>query len=502
MGFLDRFRRKKASAGPSLAPNPHLNPRVREGGFFSADVGRLLSGWETSSNSIDYYLGTELRPLRARSRRMVRMNPYGKRFVQMIRSNVVGPKGINAQARSVIRKGGRPELDTLANDAIEAAFADWASNHCDYLGRSSWVDLQQMAISCAAQDGEFLFEKVWGNKAGKYGFQLKAIDPELLDVEKNTKTKRGEIRLGVEYDSSGRVIRYHFVKRNQGGTYSSAYRSTEHYSIPAQNIIHGYISEWPDQSRGIPWMHAGLERAKHLEKFDESAIVNARAGASTMAVIHGEGAGGFGGDEEGTGEYEGATLEAYEAGTIKDIGDRMITQLDPAYPHQMYEDFVKATLRAVAGGLGVSYHSLSNDLEGVNYSSIRAGVLEDREIFKGLQEWFIRALVKPVYEDWLRMAVMKEAIKIGQRPLSRPINDYYPAHFQPRRWAWVDPQKDGAANQMALDSRLKSHSQLMREQGDDPDTVWREIQRDQERMKELGIEPVTPMNAPQEGEDG
>jgi len=41
------------------------------------------------------------------------------------------------------------------------------------------------------------------------------------------------------------------------------------------------------------------------------------------------------------------------------------------------------------------------DLEGVNYSSIRAGVLEDREIFKGLQDWFIRSLVMPVFDEWV-----------------------------------------------------------------------------------------------------
>ena len=54
----------------------------------------------------------------------------------------------------------------------------------------------------------------------------------------------------------------------------------------------------------------------------------------------------------------------------------------------------------------------------------------------------------------------------------------------------MDPQKDGAANQLAIASRLKSRSQIMREQGDDPESVWREIQRDQEMMDRLGIAPV------------
>ncbi|MCB0249845.1 MAG: phage portal protein [Anaerolineae bacterium] len=480
-----KFGRQSAPAVRKYAKNPHTNPKVRSAGFFSNDVQRLLSGWDTSSSSIDYYLQSELRELRARSRKMVRANPYGKRFIATIKSNVVGPNGVSIQAQTTRSRKG--DLDVPANDAIEAAFKDWGTRHCDYHGKSTWVDLQHMAISCAAQDGEFIFEKV---QAGKYGFQLKSIDPELLDVRKNHTTKGGgEVRLGVEYDKSGRVVAYHFRKKQ-----NNDYDSGDSYSIVANRIFHGFISEWPDQSRGAPWMHASLERSKHLEKYDESAIVKARSTASTMAVLRtttGEDA--YEGDEE---YADGVTLDQYEAGTIKDIGNREIVNLDSDYPHQMYAQFVKAQLQGIASGLGVSYHALSNDLEGVNYSSIRAGVLEDREVFKGLQNWFIRCLIQPVFEEWLLNAWARRVITIGTRPLNRPPEDYLQAHYQPRRWAWVDPQKDGAANKLAIDERLKSRSQIMREQGDDPESVWREIHRDEQMMKKLGIQPIVKESQP------
>lgn len=498
MGFFDRFRRS-SPARQSMRPNPHSNQNVRSAGFSSMDVGRLLSGWETTSDTIDFYLKDELRQLRARSRKMVRMNPYGKRFISTMKANIVGPNGVTIQAQSMRFKAGEGlVLDTPANDAIEASFKDWACRHCDYTGKSTWIDLQNMAISCSGQDGEYLFRKHYGQ--GKYGFQLQAIDPELLNVEKNTKTKNGEIRLGVEYDKSGRVIRYHFRKKptnlygggyGSGGYGGSGYEGGENYSVKARYIIHGFISEWPDQSRGAPWMHASLERSKHLEKYDEAAIVKARSTAATMAVLTSKrGDEPYTGDEDGEGEYADATLDEFDAGTIKDIGDREVTHLDSDYPHQMYGEFVKSQLRGIASGLGISYHSLSNDLEGVNYSSIRAGVLEDREVFKGIQNWFVRGLIQPVFEDWLAAALMKGAITIGPRPLSRPVEDYLAAHYQARRWAWVDPQKDGNANQLAIDSRLKSPSQVIRDQGDDPESVWREIKRDQDKMAELGISPV------------
>jgi len=68
------------------------------------------------------------------------------------------------------------------------------------------------------------------------------------------------------------------------------------------------------------------------------------------------------------------TIDQYDAGTIKNIGNRKFVNVDSDYPHQMYSAFVKAHLQGIASGLGISYHALANDLEGVNYSSIRAGV--------------------------------------------------------------------------------------------------------------------------------
>jgi capsid protein len=72
-------------------------------------------------------------------------------------------------------------------------------------------------------------------------------------------------------------------------------------------------------------------------------------------------------------------------------------------------------------------------------------------------------------------------------PLRRPVNEYLPAHFQGRRWAWVDPQKDGFANQLAIQQRLKSRSQIIREQGDDPDEVFRACAQDEAKLRELGL---------------
>jgi lambda family phage portal protein len=236
-------------------------------------------------------------------------------------------------------------------------------------------------------------------------------------------------------------------------------------------------------------MHASIERLKHLDKYDEAAMISARYGASKMLLLSSKTGDEYQGDEDGAGRYEGDTLDNVESGTVHDIGDRVPHDFDPKYPHEMYADFVKSALRGFSAGVGTSYHSVSNDLEGVNYSSIRAGVLEDREIYKGIQNWFVRALIRPVFEQWVKNAVLSGQIKIGSRPLARPVDEYLEANYQPRRWAWVDPQKDSAANQMALDNNLKTEGMLIEEQGGNPEDVWRRKVREQEFKESIGLKP-------------
>ena len=67
--------------------------------------------------------------------------------------------------------------------------------------------------------------------------------------------------------------------------------------------------------------------------------------------------------------------------------------------------------------------------------------------------------------------------------------------FQGRRWEWVDPAKDIAAKRAAYDLRITSISQIIRDAGRDPETVFAEIARDNERMAQAGISAPEVMDA-------
>jgi len=134
----------------------------------------------------------------------------------------------------------------------------------------------------------------------------------------------------------------------------------------------------------------------------------------------------------------------------------------------------------------VSYNTLANDLEGVNFSSIRQGVLEDREVWKVLQAWMIDVFNKPIFDDWLRYALLNQQITTERgKPLRLSLIDKYrEVRWQPRRWQWVDPLKDASTAKMEEEQGWTSKSEIIRGKGGDPVEVAKERERDKELFKE------------------
>ena len=460
------------------------------GGYFDADTNRTLSGWPHTSQSPDFHIYHQLEPLRARSRDLVRRSSHGKKMVALLVKGLVGPHGIRANARVTRGMGGQTIQDTAVNEAIEAAWKDWCQTpmNCDHKEGMTFKELQQMAVRSWATDGEFFIRIHKGKGAGPYGLRLELIDAENVDIHKSESTPDGgQIRLGVEYDSEGRKVRYHFRNRNHdtnfGGSYTYGYGSV--YTIEAKHIIQGYMPDFADQSRGVPLMHAALADMKHMDMLIKEALVRARISASSTVMLSSPD------DEHYTGDTEaedGATERTLSAGTVTDIGNRTANMMDADFPSAMFDDFVKSIQRRYAAGMDTSYAALTGDLADVNFSSIRAGLLEDRDKYTEIQTWLIDKLIRPVYMAWLDMAIMSGQITIRGKPLSRPMSHYAKADFQGRRWGWVNPQQDARAHEIMLANGLTSRQQICNERGIDFEQVVSELAREKEMMDESGLD--------------
>lgn len=460
----------------------HRAPRRN---FNSAQTTRLNSTWGTQPIPINNVLRKDLRTLKARSREQSINNDYARRFLQITVSNVIGPRGFILQAQSENQNG---ELDKAANEAIEKAFKRWAKKkNCHYEQELTFLEIQKLMMREICRDGEFIAQKIIGK--GAFGFQIKLLDSELLDVNYNIKKSDGSyISMGVEFNAQNQKVAYHFLTDDRSQECYSYY-GRDYVRIPANQIYHYFISEHVNQVRGIPWMSSALKRMKDLEGYEEAAIVASRAGASKMAFLTSavDQDSNYTGDEK---DEQGNIISDFEAGTIEKLPPGMAMQpFDPSYPHQQFGEFVKACLRGISGGLGVNYNTLANDLEGVNFSSIRHATLEDRELWKEIQQWFIEQPMTDIYEDWLTYALLSGKITIKNKPL-KVLNEerYQDVIFLARRWEWIEPLKDTQAKELQVKNRMTSLTRIIRDRGDDPEAVFNEIKSDNELLKSMGLE--------------
>lgn len=456
--------------------------------FEGAVFNRLTHSWMMAERSINTELRRDLDALRRRSRDLSKNEPMAAKFLKMVRKNVAGPKGFNFQAR-VTDPDGKP--DNLANNAIEAAWYDWCRPvSCDIAGRLSFTGMVQGLAVAIARDGEALVRMIDG-APNPYGFALQWLDIERLDTTFHREARDGvnQVMMGVEMDGNGRPIAYHLASAEIGRdpTGSSLQR------FPADNLLHLYMTDDPEQVRGIPWMHASMIRIHHLKGFQEAAIIAARIGASKMgffvnkdseaqpldprAVSDGEDEAGIPFTEAEPGQF-GMAPPGYE-----------FQAFDPDYPHSNYDPFVKAAKRDIGSGFDVAYHALGNDLEGVNFSSIRAGVLDERDSWMLIQNWLIEHFLDIVYLRWLDSALLMRAIVLPNgSPLPAGKMSKFAAHeFQGRRWPWVDPLKDTMSSVLAIKNRLADPYTIAAQQGVDLDDVLDGIARFEASAKRKNV---------------
>jgi lambda family phage portal protein len=471
--------------------------------FQSAMIDRLKATWTTSSQSIDWDLRTGLPVIRARARNESQNNPYAKKFLQMCATHVVGPSGFSLQVRIKEQNStGKTVVDKLASDAIEKAFWEWANRgNCDVTGRLSFFDIQNLYIKSVARDGEVLIRKVYGS-VNKFGFALQILDIDRLDTNKNEELNNGHvIKMGVEINRFGRPVAYWLRTSHPGDNPYYTNTGSSFERVPAEDIYHHFIAERPEQNRGIPWMHGALVRLKNLDGYEEAAVIAARVGAAKMGhYTSPEGDGTALADDESA---NGQLMTDAEAGVFQILPPGYdFKSFDPDYPHAMFSEFVKANLRGVASGLGVAYNTLSNDLEGVNFSSIRTGVLEERDNWMVIQNWMIEQFMTDVFATWLKFALLNKAVTMpngSALPVSK-FDKFNQATWQGRRWQWVDPKADIEANIAAINNGLKCRADVIAEQGKDIEDVFTSLQSEQEMIATMGIE-IAPVNPNQAASD-
>lgn len=421
-------------------------PSVRA--YHAAQGGRLTAGWASPTSTADAELVASLQRLRGRSRALVRDAGYAKRAKVIVQNNVIG-SGIGLQAQVKFPRG---KLDEAVNTAIEQTWHEWArAVNCHTGGKLHFCDLERLAMGQIFEAGEVLIRKHRQAMPGSpVPLALEVIEPERLAEHYSIgrASNGNEVRMGVEVDRFQRPVAYWLHDVHPGDTFVGAGGVDKLVRVPAEQMLHLYVVDrWP-QTRGEPWLHTAARRLNDMDGYSEAEIVAARGAAAYMAFVKTPDSTPLAADLQ-----EGDQRQlVYEPGLVEQLPPGWdIVLNNPNRPNPNMDPFMRLMLREVAAGVGVSYESLSRDYSQSNYSSSRLSLLEDRDLWRVLQLWFIRSFRAELHRVWLEIAVLSGAIS-GLR-----IEDYLgnrmrfeAVRFKPRGWGWIDPTKEVEAYKEAV----------------------------------------------------
>jgi lambda family phage portal protein len=443
--------------------------------YEAAASTRRTAGWIVSTSDINTLVFRSADTLRSRSRDMVRRNPWAANALDAFVANAIGTR---IKPQSLHSNAGLKER-------IQELWLRW-TDEADATGLTDFYGLQAMACRSVMEAGEcFIRLRPRLPRDGlSVPLQLQLLEGEHLPANETRRLENGNyIRAGIEFDKIGRRVAYHLYREHPGDT-SNPMASTELLRVAADSVLHLFRPLRPGQLRGQPWLTQVLVKLYELDQYDDAELVRKKtaamfAGFVTKNAPEDQILG------EGAPDSSGASLAGLEPGTLQVLlPGEDVKFSTPADVGAAYETFMRVQLRSIAAGMGITYEQLTGDLTGVNYSSIRAGLLEFRRRCEQFQhQVIVYQMCRPIWRQWIEAALLAGALRAAADDAG-----LFDVKWIAPGWAWVDPLKDIKAQIMAVRAGFKSRAEVVSEQGYDAEAIDREIAADNARADALGLE--------------
>jgi len=446
-------------------------------GSFEALSRPRLYPYLRGGKTINDDLSASLSALREIARDQEQNNPYVKRYLNLIVTNVIGSEGIQLSPNFHDARGN--PLDEI-NLELKREFVLWSEREtAEVTQKFSFRKVQEICLRALKRDGEVFvrFLKGWENP---FGFTLQILMSQRVDETYNQDLGDGrKIVAGIELDSYGRRSAYYVIDeagvRMQNGKKMSR--------VPASEIIHLYDPQMADAERGYSDLSASVNKLRMLHGCDEAQLTTMRVTAAKMGWLERTGV------KPGQGvNDEDEDIEIYEAepGMIKELpAGYTIKETNWGSYDGDPDLFRKGQLKGAAAGLSVNYSDLAMDYSDVNYTSLRAAYLSDRDAYAILQKVMIDGLCQPVFEEWLKMAVLKGRFK---RIRAESIPLYLKPRWRGRGWEWVDPMKESVAAENLLKNNLISEEELISKRGGHLEDIYKNLSSAKKLRERYGIE--------------
>jgi lambda family phage portal protein len=438
-----------------------LMNRLRSRSYEGAATGRRASGWGRMANQHGAAQAARA-PLGYRARYLVANNPHAAA----------------AKAAWVAALVGTGIVPAVTGD-VSMRWTAW-TDEADADGLMDFYGLTALMVGGMIVDGEALAVMI----ATPAGLRLRVLDPDQLDASLTRPLPEGgRIVNGVEFDMFGSRVAYWIVKdRPEIGLGLNL----QPVRVPAKDVVHLFRPDFPGQVRGVSWFAPAILRLAEHDEWHGAQLTRQKVGALLAGLITtNDGAVPFGGEAQGD-----ALIGSLEPGAMVVLPPgKDVTFSNPPAIAQEANDFARITLHEIAAALGLPYEVLTGDLSSVNYSSIRAGLVEWRRRVEMIQHnVIVFQALRPIWRRWAMIESLQG--RLAARP-----QDLLPVRWITPKQQWVDPAKDVQAESEAINAGLMSRREAVAARGMDVGALDDEIAADKARERRLGLAFSTPATA-------
>ena len=495
-----------------------------QGGLEAANrVSREMATWDANPLPLDALLRFDKDTIDDRARDVTLNDGYAAGVVAIHKDNIVGNQ---------FRLNSQPDADVLGVDddawlqefqlQVEARFnntADSTRHWLDASGMNDFTSLIRQAIGMFLVHGEVLAVAEWIDNAKRpYATAVQMISPKRLSNPYNLADDE-HFQNGVERDVYGRALAYH-IREAHPFDFRQPEKNYRWKRVEAetawgrQQVIHIIEQLLPDQTRGISEMVSVLKQMRMTRRFQDVELQQAVLQATYAASIESDlppqliaeimganpNAPSFG---EAAKSMLASILHHRATNNLQLDGAR-IPVLHPntklnlqqlGQPSGVGSSYEQSLLRHVAAGLGVSYEQFSRDYTQTNYSSARASMNETFKFMQSRKKMVADRFATAIYRLWL-----EEQINLGNIPLPKGKGKMWiyknPEIFDAlAKCSWIgaargqiDEMKETQASILKVKFGLATMEMEAAKYGLDWREVLKQRKREQDFVKELGIE--------------
>jgi len=436
---------------------------------------KLARDWGSGNNIV----GMDARQLRDQARHLERDLDLADNALNILVQNTVG-SGIDVL--SAPRLPGQPIVRELALQLDDLWDRWWDAP--EVTGRHDYGASQQLLFRTRCRDGESFYQHLLGHvpyleHGSEVPYSIELIEPDLIPLDFTDPSRR--ILQGAERNAWGRVIAWHIYKNHPGDAFGL---STDTKRVDASVIGQVANIKRLHQVRGLSVFASAMSRFEDVKDYEESERIAAKVAASLTAAITK--------DKDvspGAGSPFAAQALVQDGIPMRDlrmapgmIFDDLLPGEDIAMiasdrPNPGAATWRKEQLRAAAGGIGVSYSSLSLDYNGT-YSAQRQELVEKWGGYLILAEEFIAQAVRKHRLQFVHACVLAGLVRL---PHGWNLRHLAASTYVRPVMPWIDPLKEAYARGEAEDRGWVSPQQNTLQYGNNPNDVmtqtadWRRL---------------------------